>query len=802
MATLYRRGQRLLALALVCALSVTMVAPIVGANAAQDQSGLYIGAQATVANTGGAGVLQRLTASYDGAVVSSLADGTTVTITEGPVTDVSGQLWYGVVAMSAGYVPAFTLSSSSAAASAPTVAPDAAGSVTPEPTATTATDMEPVVSAESIQDMAVTLPPGTAMVTDTNGDGARCRVGAEYAAAMIVVVPEGTVVTIAGPVELLEWQPVICGESRYGYIHTDFVTYALGEDPDDVVALPVEPTTPPTAVVPTETVTPEVVATEVIATDAPATDETASETVVVETTEPEVESAEVQSTSADVSIMSTDMSVGAAAFTTGFVRGTNGEGVRCRSAASYSASTITVLAEGSAVTLRGAAQGEWQPVTCAGMAGFAHVSFINDTETAPSNGGTTPTTGSTTPTGAVSGSARITGTGGNGLNCRATASYSGSVIAILAEGAQVSLRGAAQGEWQPVTCAGMGGYVNTAFISSGTTTPPAPTAPSTGTGTANPGGAVTGSATVTGTNGSGLICRASASTSGGILMVMPEGSSVSLNGARQGDWQPVRCGSQSGFAFAGFLRSGGPSTPAPSTAPSVAPTAKPSSTSGGGTSLVGSNARVTASLNLRYSASYSSGVAAVAPSGTVVVVSSGPTNGFYRVDWDGLGGFMHSDYLVATSEAASERGGSAPAPTTPSKPTTPTSPAPPASGSGSSIVNYAMQYVGYPYVWGGAGPSSFDCSGYTKWVVQQVMGKNITQDMAVQISMGTPVARGSLQPGDLVFFQNTYKFGLSHAGIYIGNGQFVHAENENTGVRVSDINSQYYSSRWYGAARY
>ena len=781
----------MLALALVCALSVTMIAPVLGANAAQGQAGLYIGAQATVANTGGAGVLQRSTASYDGAVVSRLADGTTVTITEGPVSDASGQLWYGVVAVSAGYVPAFTLTSGSTA-TAPAGTP---GAVTPP--------SEPVVAAESVQDTTATLLPGTAMVTATNGDGARCRVGADYAAAMIVVVPEGTVVTIAGPVESLEWQPVICGDRRYGYINTDFITYARGEDPDEVVTSPVEPTvvateTVPTAtVVPTEPVATEAVPTEAPVTEAPMTEAPVTEAPVVETVEPEVEAAEVEA--AEVGVMSMETSIGAATFTTGFVSGTNGDGVRCRSGASYSASTITVLAEGSPVTLRGAAQGEWQPVTCAGIAGFAFAGFISGSATAPSDGGTPPTSGGTPPTGAVSGSARITGTGGNGLNCRATASYSGSVIAILAEGAQVSLRGAAQGEWQPVTCAGMGGYVNTAFITTGgttTTPPPASAAPSVG----SPGGAVTGTATIRGTNGSGLICRASASTSGGILMVMPEGSTVSLTGARQGDWQPVRCGSQSGFAFASFLSTGGIATPTPSTAPSAVPTAKPSSTAGS-VSLAGGNARVTAALNLRYDASYSAGVAAVAPAGTVVVVTNGPTNGFYRVDWDGLGGWMHSDYLVATTEAATDRGGSAPAPTAPSKPTVPSNPAPPVSGSGSSIVNYAMQYVGYPYVWGASGPSGFDCSGFTKWVVQNTLGKNITQDMAVQISMGTPVSRSALQPGDLVFFQNTYKFGLSHVGIYIGNGQFVHAENENTGVRVSDINSQYYSSRWYGATR-
>jgi cell wall-associated NlpC family hydrolase len=63
------------------------------------------------------------------------------------------------------------------------------------------------------------------------------------------------------------------------------------------------------------------------------------------------------------------------------------------------------------------------------------------------------------------------------------------------------------------------------------------------------------------------------------------------------------------------------------------------------------------------------------------------------------------------------------------------------------------------------------------------------------------VSKSNLQPGDLVFFQNTYKGGLSHVGIYIGGGQFINAENESTGVKISDLNSSYYASRWYGAVR-
>ena len=121
---------------------------------------------------------------------------------------------------------------------------------------------------------------------------------------------------------------------------------------------------------------------------------------------------------------------------------------------------------------------------------------------------------------------------------------------------------------------------------------------------------------------------------------------------------------------------------------------------------------------------------------------------------------------------------------------------------GSKIVDFALRYEGHPYVYAGEGPKAFDCSGFTMFVIQKTLGIDITHDMHVQYDMGTPVGRNALKPGDLVFFKNTYEHGMSHTGIYIGDGQFIHAENESTGVRISELDSDYYSSHWYGAVRY
>ena len=121
------------------------------------------------------------------------------------------------------------------------------------------------------------------------------------------------------------------------------------------------------------------------------------------------------------------------------------------------------------------------------------------------------------------------------------------------------------------------------------------------------------------------------------------------------------------------------------------------------------------------------------------------------------------------------------------------------SGSSSSIVSVAQNYMGVPYVWGGTSPSGFDCSGFTQYVFRQC-GYSINRTADAQYSNGSYVSYDSLQAGDLVFFANTYSAsGITHVGIYIGGGQFIHAANG--GVKISSLSESYYSSRYYGARR-
>jgi cell wall-associated NlpC family hydrolase len=120
---------------------------------------------------------------------------------------------------------------------------------------------------------------------------------------------------------------------------------------------------------------------------------------------------------------------------------------------------------------------------------------------------------------------------------------------------------------------------------------------------------------------------------------------------------------------------------------------------------------------------------------------------------------------------------------------------PPPSGH-SGVVAIALRYLGVPYVWGGASPSGFDCSGLVMYVFGKV-GVYLPHSSYMQFHLGRYVPRSQLQPGDAVFFN-----GASHVGIYIGGGQFVHAPHTGDVVKISSLGEGWYSSTYAGARRY
>ena len=118
------------------------------------------------------------------------------------------------------------------------------------------------------------------------------------------------------------------------------------------------------------------------------------------------------------------------------------------------------------------------------------------------------------------------------------------------------------------------------------------------------------------------------------------------------------------------------------------------------------------------------------------------------------------------------------------------------SGSYGGAVGIAEQYLGVPYVYGGASPSGFDCSGLVAYVYAQ-LGVSLPHYTVSQYNYpnGVHVSRSQLQPGDLVFFA-----GLGHVGIYIGGNQFIHAPHTGSYVKIDSMDG-WYASEYYGATR-
>ena len=113
--------------------------------------------------------------------------------------------------------------------------------------------------------------------------------------------------------------------------------------------------------------------------------------------------------------------------------------------------------------------------------------------------------------------------------------------------------------------------------------------------------------------------------------------------------------------------------------------------------------------------------------------------------------------------------------------------------TGSDVVAYAKQFLGYKYVYGGSSPSGFDCSGFTSYVYKH-FGYSLNRTSSGQRSDGIAVDKANLKAGDILCF-------TGHVGMYIGGGSFIHASNPSGGVKISNLSESYYKSRYITARR-
>jgi len=344
---------------------------------------------------------------------------------------------------------------------------------------------------------------------------------------------------------------------------------------------------------------------------------------------------------------------------------------------------------------------------------------------------------------------------------------------------------------------------------------------------------VGGKAVVTNTDGDNIRVRANAGKDNKQVAEAHQGEVVTVlavaKDSNGNTWYKVSAPGGTGWIVSDYLagKSGAASAPAAApkaAAPSLTGFGKVSNTNGDNL-VVRTDAKRGASV-----------VTKLKPNASVAIKKGPVTDGenitWYQITANGVTGWAMAQYLSQADAPVAETANKVPAPAAPAAApaapaAAPAAPAPvaaapqastastartgtsrgaqpatqvQASSIGATIVSIAMKYQGYRYVFGGMSPRGFDCSGFVCYVVNRA-GRGISRDMGAQYSSGTHVSSSNLQPGDLLFFSNTYKRGLSHAGIYIGNGKFIHAENESTGVTVSSVWSAYWAAHYTGATR-
>ena len=263
-------------------------------------------------------------------------------------------------------------------------------------------------------------------------------------------------------------------------------------------------------------------------------------------------------------------------------------------------------------------------------------------------------------------------------------------------------------------------------------------------------GAVTGSA---------VRLRAEASTASDILTSLDKGAVVAVLDSAEEGWHKVAYNGSTGYISADYvvLDQDGVFT---------------------------ANGRVNSDgVNVRSAGSTDADIVASVSTDAPLTVN-GFVDGWYAVTCQyGTEGYIRSDFVDLVPEASVS------------------------SGSGSSIVATAQKYLGTRYSYGGASPSGFDCSGFTMYVYQQ-HGVSLPHSATSQWQSGKGskvTSISSLQPGDLVFFNDPSRNAgkaCSHAGIYIGGGQFIHSSSSKSGgVIVSTLTSGYYNTYFVGGLR-
>ncbi|WP_283750061.1 enterotoxin EntFM [Bacillus cereus] len=355
------------------------------------------------------------------------------------------------------------------------------------------------------------------------------------------------------------------------------------------------------------------------------------------------------------------------------------------------------------------------------------------------------------------------------LNVRSGAGTGHNVISKVKSGHVLQVIGQENG-WFKVSVNGQTGYVSGDFVTTGGNK---------GTTTTVQQG--TGTYTV---NVSSLNVRTGPSASHTVLGSVNKGKTVQVVGEVQ-DWFKINFNGGTGYVSKDFVTKGGSAVSNETQQPTTNNNNNTTTVQTGGSYVVNTGA-----LKVRTGPATYNPVIGGVTNGTVLNVT-GAENGWYKINHNGRTGYVSADFVKFVKGGVNNvvTGGNQ-GTNQVQKPTAPT------GGDTSSIAGFARSLNGSPYRTAGTTPAGFDCSGFIHYVLNQTGHNGARQTVAGYWSSKTKTSNP--QPGDLVYFQNTYKSGPSHMGVYLGNGQFISAETDTTGVRISSVSNSYWSKHLLG----
>ncbi len=367
------------------------------------------------------------------------------------------------------------------------------------------------------------------------------------------------------------------------------------------------------------------------------------------------------------------------------------------------------------------------------------------------------------------------------LNVRSAGNTNSRIIGSLSKNAKVQIISTSNG-WHKIKYNNTTGFVSGEYINTSSTNT------NSGNGTNNNNSNSSTDSTVKSTgvvNADALNVRSSGNTSSKIVGTLYKNSKVEILSTSKG-WHKIKFKGGTAFVSSEYISKNSSSTDKNPSRGEVIPPKEipPSHTVNGKVAIVNADA-----LNVRSGAGTSHTILTTVRYGSKLPIIS-YTNGWYNVKVGTTNGYISGDYVTISDENQS------------SNPIVKETPLIQSNCTGEDVALKAEEYIGVPYLWGGFTPVGFDCSGLAQYVYKQ-LGISLERSTYYQVHQGVIVDRKDLKPGDLIFFttNDDDPNDISHVGIYKGNDLFIQAPKPGDCVRVSNLNSAYYSNRYYIAKR-